>query len=498
MQLRSARINEFSGVRAVFKDAEIRGITIDSRNVNRGDLFICLKGQKTDGHAYIEDAVSKGAVAVVVSSKEAFLRCVQKSVPVIWVRDTNDFCWEFSALFYGNPSEKLTVIGVTGTNGKTTTAWLLYQIINTLGRRAAYMGTLGVAFDSEWRDSSFTTPFPPEIQKTLRELVDAGADTVVMEVSSHALHQRRVDGVQFDVGIFTNLSQDHFDYHSGMEDYFRAKSRLFCDLPNAKKIVTVAYADDPYGKRLLESANSGIGFGSENTDLRVLSSKIDIHRLEFEISWKGESAVVEVSLGGHFNVNNCLAAIAGALALNFPLSKILDALKKVKPAPGRFETITSEEGFHIIVDYAHTPDALEKLLNSVRALRPSRILTVFGCGGDRDRNKRPKMASVVSSLSDLVYVTSDNPRTENPMKIIEEIVQGLHPDVVSKIEPDRAKAIHDAVFEAKSGDIVVIAGKGHETYQIIGTTKHPFDDRVIARKALEERKKERKDAIKTV
>lgn len=498
MQLRNAKINEFPDIRAVFKNATISGITIDSRTVNPGDLFICLKGQKTDGHAYLEDAVSKGATAVVVSCKEAFFRCVQKSVPVIWVKDTNDFCWEFSTLFYGNPSEKLTVIGVTGTNGKTTTAWLLYQILNKLGRRTAYMGTLGIGFDGQWRNSSFTTPFPPEIQKTLREICDAGVDTVVMEVSSHALHQRRVDGIQFDVGIFTNLSQDHFDYHSDMEDYFRAKSRLFYDLPSDKKIITVAYADDPYGKRLLEGAENGIGFGFGNTDLSVLSSKVDIHRLEFQISWHGETASAEAPLGGDFNVNNCLAAIAGALALKFPLPKILDALKKVKPAPGRFETITSEEGFHIIVDYAHTPDALEKLLNSVRALRPSRILTVFGCGGDRDRSKRPKMAAVVSSLSELVYVTSDNPRTEDPMKIIEEIVQGLRMDVVSRIEPDRAKAIHDAIFEAKPGDIVVIAGKGHETYQIIGTTKHSFDDRVIARKALEKRKQEKRNAIKTV
>jgi len=495
MKLRSARINEFPGVRAVFHDATITGITIDSRNVNEGDLFVCLKGQKTDGHEYIEDAISKGAVAVVVSCKEAFFRCVQKGVAVVWVNDSSDFCWRFSAYFYGNPSEKLTVVGVTGTNGKTTTAWLLYQILNELGRRAAYMGTLGVAFHGEWREASFTTPFPPEIQKTLREVKDAGVDTVIMEVSSHALHQRRVDGVQFDVGIFTNLSQDHFDYHSDMEDYFRAKSRLFSDLPNEKEIVTVAYGDDPYGKRLLENAESKIAFGSENhADLQLLSSNVGIHRLAFEVSWKGECAFAEAHLGGRFNVNNCMAAMAGALALKFPLSEILHALKKVKPAPGRFETITSEEGFDVIVDYAHTPDALEKLLQFVRDLQPLRILTVFGCGGDRDRSKRPKMAAVVSSLSDVVFVTSDNPRTEEPMKIIEEIIPGLRPDVVSRIEPDRAKAIHDAIFEAKPGDIVVIAGKGHETYQIVGTTKHPFDDRVIARKALEERK----NAVQTI
>jgi UDP-N-acetylmuramoyl-L-alanyl-D-glutamate--2,6-diaminopimelate ligase len=482
--LLSELVRGLPGVRSVQGDADVKRVSIDSRNVATGDLFVCLPGEKADSHEYIAQALAAGAIGAVVSDG----RFATGPGARVLVDDATDSCWRICKRLYGDPSRAMKVIGVTGTNGKTTVAWLLAQALNSLGVKAGYVGTLGAWIGGELKPTNHTTAFSPELNETLRRAVGAGHEALVLEVSSHALSQRRVDGIEFDVGVFTNLSQDHLDYHKDLDDYFKSKLRLFKGLPTSKRLRAVVNADDDYGLRLLAECPDALSFGSsELAEIRLRGSEVSMDKLAFEAEYRGAIISATVPFGGKFNVSNCLAVIGALIALGNDPSAAGATLASIRPAPGRFEAVRGEADFKVIVDYAHTPDALEKLLLSVRDLMPNRVITVFGCGGDRDRSKRPKMAAAASALSDIVYVTSDNPRTEEPIEIIHEILPGIKGGTECRVEVDRAAAIGAAIAEAQGGDVVVIAGKGHEDYQIIGKTKQPFDDRIIAAQAMTKR-----------
>lgn len=480
-------LNGVSIVDSHFLNTEVLGVDSDSRQIRSGFIFVCLKGENFDGNDFINEALRNGASAIISSRKEITDDLRQKNIAYALVEDANKALWRVAKNVYENPSVALKVVGITGTNGKTTTAWILSQMLNELGFASAYLGTLGVNWKGEMLPLSHTTAFPSETQRMLRFLHDDGAEYVVMEVSSHALSQKRIDGVEFDVAVFTNLTQDHLDFHSSIEDYFMAKRRLFFELPTSKKIITVANNDDEFGRKILQDSDKKIGFGFHPTDLQASNIAFGSNWLKFNFSYLGKDYEVAAKLGGRFNIENCLSAIGGAIALGIDPAKCASVMSDVMPAPGRFESVSQDEDFSVIVDYAHTPDALEKLLSSVRELKPNRVITVFGCGGDRDRTKRPKMGNMVSKYSDISYVTSDNPRTEDPNHIIEDILPGMNSSSTVRVEVDRASAIKSAIEEAQAGDIVVIAGKGHEDYQILGKTKVYFDDRVVAKKAIQEK-----------
>lgn len=476
---------------ALAGDAQISSLAYDSRKVGKGALFICMPSENSDSHSFAEKAVKNGASAVLAHSSEGFAEVRKLGVACALVCDEglrfSEGLWRICRAFYQNPTQNMKVAGVTGTNGKTTTAWLIRDMMAKLGLKAAYLGTLGFQLPGESRELSNTTPFSPELFELLGYAQRQGVDALAMEVSSHALSQRRVDGVEFDVGVFTNLSQDHLDFHGNMDAYAAAKYRLFAELGprSAKKFRSVLNVDDPFGKKWAsELGGDVLTFGRANADLVGKAVSVELQQIQLQLKYEGKSAVVQVPLGGSFNVQNCMSAVAGMLALGFSLDQVAEALHEVRPVPGRFEPVPNEKGVGIIVDYAHTPDALEKLLDSVRQLHPARIVTVFGCGGDRDRSKRPKMAKAASERSDVVVLTSDNPRTEDPLAILKEVEKGLVPGVKSVSIVDRREAITCSLKKAKPGDVVVIAGKGHENYQLIGREKFPMDDREIAREAL--------------
>ncbi len=474
-------VSGMPGVISVDGDGEFTSIVCDSRACVAGSLFVALAGSKADGHNFISDAIRSGAAAVIHSSD------TELSVPSARVVDTQDSLWRMSKKLYGDPSAELTMVGITGTNGKTTTAWIAAQALNALGIDTAYIGTLGVIHRDLNESVEFTTPFPPDLFSMLRRLRDRGATTIVMEVSSHALEQRRVDGVEFDVAVFTNLSQDHLDFHPDMNAYFAAKQRLFGELESTKRLVGVANCDDPWGQKLVEKGIIDVSFGEHCGDIRVVESGVSVDNISLIVSIGDEPVRMSAKVGGRFNVMNLVAAVSCLVALGHPPQSIAKAMRGVHSAPGRFEAVPTGSSFGVIVDYAHTPDALEKLLAAVRELKPRRILTVFGCGGDRDTGKRPKMAFAATKWSDLTFVTSDNPRSEDPNVIIAGILEGTVDGAHIRVEPDRRAAIHQAIAEADEDDIVVIAGKGHEDYQILASGKIHFDDREVALEAVKEK-----------
>lgn len=476
--MRLADLTSVPGVLAVSGDAEVNTVTLDSRKAGSGSLFVAMPGVSVDGHDFAAAASAAGAV-VVVSRLEVF----ESVSPAILVEDTVEACWRLSKKVYGDPSTKLRVIGVTGTNGKTTVAWVLRQALDSLGLKTGYMGTLGAYVGEERLETGLTTPFPPEINAFLARCVEAGVDAVAMEVSSHALAQHRVDGVEFDVAIFTNLSQDHLDFHANFDEYFSAKKRLFFDLPSNKSVKSVINIDDEYGRMIASKVASGITFG-ETGDIRLLASEPGLNALSMQVLCSGKEVSIQAPLGARFNISNGMAVFSSLLALGYSIDESARALSSVNGAPGRFESVPNNKGISVIVDYAHTPDALEKVLSSAKELTSGRLICVFGCGGDRDKLKRPKMAQAVSGIALIAWVTSDNPRTEDPLLIIDDILPGMGLGVESRVELDRRKAIFGAIGEAEPGDCVVIAGKGHEDYQIIGTEKTHFDDREVAAEAL--------------
>lgn len=463
----------------------VRGIAYDSRKVEPGDVFIAIEGFQTDGHSYVEQAIAQGAAALVVQKPVA----APASVARVQVPDTRLALAMLSARFYGYPGRRLRLIGVTGTNGKTTTTYLLREIFQRAGSQVGLIGTIANWIGAHRLPVRHTTPESLDLQRLLAEMVAAGVDTVVMEVSSHALTLHRVAGCPFATAVFTNITQDHLDFHKDMADYLAAKKILFQMAEN----FVVINNDDPAAPELARAARAKVityGIG-QKADLRATDIQVNPRGASFQVQTPWGAARLNLKLTGYFNVSNALAALAAGVAHGLPLQIIVQALESVTGVPGRFELIDRGQDFTVVVDYAHTPDGLASILKTARQLPHKRLLTVFGCGGDRDRSKRPLMGEIAARGSDLVVVTSDNPRTEDPLRIIADIEEGVQKvrrpgDYV--VLPDRRRAIAYAIQTALPGDIVIIAGKGHEDYQIIGTTKFPFDDREEAVRALEKRR----------
>lgn len=456
---------------------EINGITVDSRTVQPGNLFIAVPGHSQDGRQYISEAVSLGAIAVLTASEKE----IMTSVPIVLTDDLRKIISVIANRFYDFPSEKIKVSGVTGTNGKTTTSYLIAAIFDSVGEKWGKIGTIAYDTGSRIVPAQNTTPGPADIQRFLAEMVDNALDGCAMEVSSHALDQGRADGIRFHSATFTNLTQDHLDYHENMEKYFSAKARLF---ENAD--YCVVNIDDDYGKRLLNLIKGDfITYGFEQSadlECKVLSTDIDSSMLEFK--YKDQVSQFRFPLPGMFNHLNAAAAAATALAYGLSLDSISNGLSKATMVPGRMQAVSLGQPFGVYVDYAHTPGALENLLKSIKSFKPDHLHVVFGCGGDRDVTKRPLMAGAVSRYADYVYLTSDNPRTEDPEKIIKDTLPGISDKKRCKVIEDRALAVKAAITSAKSGDIVVIAGKGHEEYQIIGGVKKYFSDVEAAKSEL--------------
>lgn len=470
-------------------DAPVASLVADSRKVEPGALFVCMPSANTDSHAFLAQARGRGAEAALVHSEAGLRAAANEGLAAAWIpeKEFQEALWRIVREFHGSPTRALTLVGITGTNGKTTTAWIVRDALNALGRSCAYMGTLGLATPGGTRSLDNTTPFSVELNDRILEATRSGADSLAMEVSSHALEEHRADGLEFDCATFTNLTQDHLDFHGSMEAYAASKRRLFFELPlqTTKPFRAALNTDDAMGARWAESIETPcVTYGFDSGSLRGSALQVRVDGLELGLSYRGQGGTLRTRLAGHFNLSNCLAASATLLALGYTLEECLHGMESATPVPGRFESIPNERGVGVIVDYAHTPDALIKLLDSARRLTDGRLIAVFGCGGDRDRKKRPIMARVVSERSDLAVLTSDNPRTEDPLQILTDVRAGLAPESEALVIVDRAEAIAHAIGLAVPGDIVVIAGKGHEDYQIIGRTKHPMDDRRLAREAL--------------
>ncbi len=469
----------------------ITGITYDSRQVQPGFLFVAVKGYKSDGHDYIQESLALGAAAVVVERRDGLLPGVSWAV----VPDTRQALALLSARFFGDPSARLKMIGVTGTNGKTTTTNLIASILNNAGLKVGLIGTIHNKIGDRILPVKNTTPESTDLQALLQEMAAEGVDACIMEVSSHALALHRVDGCEFDLAVFTNLTQDHLDFHRDMEEYRDVKKKLFSSLSQSgvkTQKYAVLNADDPSAMHLVEGAGGKVftyGIKCE-ADVRAQDIQVTAGGASFTITGRWGRCQLNLKMTGLFNVYNALAASTAAAALGVPAAVIKTALEAARGVPGRFELVDAGQDFAVVVDYAHTPDGLENILKTAREIAGGRLITVFGCGGDRDRTKRPQMGAIAARYSDFAVITSDNPRTEDSLAIIQDIEQGLKPDPAGEkycVEPDRRQAIRLAIGMAGTGDVVVIAGKGHEDYQIVGTQKFPFDDRLEAAAALKKK-----------
>ena len=469
-------------------DKEVKSISTNSHSCQERDLFIGMLGTRVDGGEFWQSALETGAIAALISPTAAAKYPPTPDACVIQVADAIAACAEVSTAFYGNPSGQLKMVGVTGTNGKTTTTHLIEFFLNQSQLPTALLGTLYVRWPGFQQTAVHTTPFAAQLQAQLAEARDAGNQYVAMEVSSHALAQGRVQGCSFEVGVFTNLTQDHLDFHKDMEDYFEAKALLFN--PDYLKGRAIVNLDDSYGKRLIDALNA-----DKVWSYSVSNSDADFYTSDLNYASNGVSGVLHTPVGavpfqsplvGQFNLSNLLAAVAAVLHLGLKLETVAEQLPHFSGVPGRMERvqIDDQQDISAIVDYAHTPDSLENLLKAARPFIAGKMICVFGCGGDRDRTKRPIMGKIAAELADVVIVTSDNPRTEDPERILHDIVAGIPASVKPVVIGDRATAIHQAIQQAKPGDGVVIAGKGHEDYQILGTEKIHFDDREQAREAL--------------
>ena len=459
-------------------DCFISGLCCDSRKVCLGDLFIALRGgQEQDRHQFVGQAVERGAVALIVEEPVT----VSIKIPQVIVRNSRACLSYIAQNWYGNPAEKLINVGVTGTNGKTTTAYMLYQLLELLGSSCGYIGTLGLKVDDYFEKIGNTTPEPDVMQRSLKSLVDGGKRFSSIEVSSHALSLGRVDNIKFSVGIFTNFSRDHIDFHDSMTEYFDAKAILFEQLN--KESVAVLNIDDEKCKLLSDKTQARvIKYGESSlADFRLEKIEMAVDQMKLDIVAPDGNYSFSTAVTGAFNCYNILAVLSAGFSLGFSTEELCKAVSKIKVVPGRFEKIDLGQDFHVVVDYAHTPDALKKLLNSVRPLSKRRILCVFGCGGDRDPGKRAPMGKIVDELSDVAWVTSDNPRTEDPQKIVNEIIEGVSELKRFRIQLDRVKAIHEALEEAQVDDWVVIAGKGHESDQELAQGSIKLDDRLVAK-----------------
>jgi len=467
-------------------DKEISDLTVDSRDVKDGTLFAAIRGEKADGHDFIETARRNGASAIMAE------RDVPENYRDTWLRvpDTRLGIAEAADTYYGRPSDDLTICGITGTNGKTTTAFLLHHLITATRGRCGLIGTVKYDTGIGPQPSSHTTPDWIAVQRLLSEMRANGCPCAAMEVSSHALQQRRVRGIRFDAGIFSNLTQDHLDYHGTMENYFRAKAAFFEHLlvqGGPKKPAAVINIDDQWGQRLakmLEGKLSVVKYGmGMAADFRAGDIRTAVTGTQFTLTARGRTFMVRVPLIGRFNVFNALSAITAMWAMGFNLRETITNIARAPQVPGRMQSVAENKPFRVFVDYAHTPDALENALKTLKGLEPRRIITVFGCGGDRDKTKRPKMGSVAEQFSTWTIVTSDNPRSEVPEQILADIRAGMTGDRVESIL-DRKEAIAKAIGMAGGGDIVLIAGKGHEQGQIFAGQTLPFDDVRVAQNVL--------------
>ncbi|MDQ1146804.1 UDP-N-acetylmuramoyl-L-alanyl-D-glutamate--2,6-diaminopimelate ligase [Bacillus sp. SORGH_AS 510] len=468
------------------ENPEITSIENDNRKVQKGSLFICIKGYTVDGHDFAGSAVENGAVAVLAE------RPLNIDVPVILVQDTIRAMAVVADAYYSQPTKKLHLIGITGTNGKTTTSHLIEKIFADAGKKTGLIGTMYTKIADQILETKNTTPESLTLQKTFHQMVEAKVDLAVMEVSSHALDMGRVHGCDYDVAVFTNLSQDHLDYHQTMEEYQRAKSLLFAQLGNTfdlnKPKFAVLNSDDPASDMYKRStAAHVVTYGiDQQADIQAQNIQMTPKGTTFTLVMGEYSYPVQMQLIGKFSVYNVLASIAAASVSGIGMKDIIRSIEEVQGVAGRFELVNAGQDFTVIVDYAHTPDSLENVLKTIQHFASKRVFVVVGCGGDRDRTKRPLMAQIACKWATNPIFTSDNPRSEDPNAILTEMEAGVAGESYQVI-PDRKEAIFTAVKHAETGDIILIAGKGHETYQIVGNVVHDFDDRLIAREAIEGR-----------
>lgn len=459
-------------------DVEIKGLSYDSRTTQPQDLFFCIQGTAADGNRYAADAVRRGAGAIMSTVAHPDL-----DVPQVIVPDDRKGMAEAACAFHGHPARKMRLVGITGTNGKTTTTHMIKRIAEHAGMRVGLIGTICNMIGPDKLHAERTTPESPDLQELLDEMAAAGCDLVVMEVSSHALAMDRVHGMRYDVGIFSNLTQDHLDFHGTFEKYAAAKELLF-----AVSGVSLINADDPAGGRMQRAAaGEVVTYGIGSGDLAAGDVHLDPDGVRYTLQRGGEVNPVRLGIPGRFSVYNSLAAAGAALALGIPLNDVLQALETMPPVAGRIELLdTRGQDFSVILDYAHTPDSLENVLQTVRGFARGRVMAVFGCGGNRDAGKRPLMGEIAARYADRLYVTSDNPRFEEPLAIMADIEAGI-PSGTDKVSiENRRAAIRAALEEAGPGDVIVLAGKGHEDYQEIRGVKHPFDEKVVVAELLDE------------
>ncbi len=456
-----------------FNSIQINNIQYDSRKIEKGDLFIAVKGFESDGHNYLDQVAKSGAVAAVVQQIDS-----QLELPQVVVKDSRKMMGLLAYNFYAKYLDKIDLIGITGTNGKTTCSYLIRSVLEAGGVSCGLAGTIEYIIGTKKIDAWNTTPEAIDLYKMLAGMQQAGNKACVLEVSSHALALNRVAGLKFKIAIFTNLSRDHMDFHRDMDTYFLDKNKLFSQLAEGGVVIT--NIDDPYGAKI---------FGPHRITTGT-SGKADIYAIDWKISRKGTELNLQLpekkmqinsALVGDFNVYNLLTAVAAGLAMNISTEKIKQGLEQQQTVPGRLESYPLKNGALAVIDYAHTPDALEKALTTIRKITDNKLIVVFGCGGDRDKGKRPLMGKVAQKLADHVIVTDDNPRTENSQKIIEDIMAGIEKKDKTEIIANRGHAIKQAIKKSKQGDVLLIAGKGHESYQIIGKVKHNFDEAAIIR-----------------
>ncbi len=464
---------------------DIEGIAYDSRQVRQNYLFVAVKGEHVNGEDFIDDAIRRGAIAVV-SETDAWHK---RSVAHIHVENARLALAEISSAYYGHPAQRLELFSVTGTNGKTTTSFMIKAILDAAGRHPGLIGTVRYELGSRIIPATRTTPEATDIHFMFDQMLRAGSESAVMEVSSHALDQKRVWGIAFDVGVFTNLSHDHLDYHGTMDNYFNAKCQLFRSLGQlGKAAAAVVNIDDPWGMQItqINGLNARLVTYGEHPGAVVRASRIELtpEGSEFDVESPWGNVTVRLNIPGRHNVSNALAAIAATAVRGVPLEVIAGALDKMEQVPGRLQLFKGRNEVHVYVDYAHTDDALARSLQTLREFSRGRVTVVFGCGGNRDKSKRPVMGAVASQYADHVILTNDNPRKENPLEIISQIETGIRHGTSYEIQPDRELAIAAAITRAKPGDTVLIAGKGHENYQEFASAVSPFDDGQMVRKYL--------------
>jgi UDP-N-acetylmuramoyl-L-alanyl-D-glutamate--2,6-diaminopimelate ligase len=461
-------------------DVEITGITNDSRKVRPGYLYVAIKGYKADGHNFIKKSLECGAQAIVSEEKLS----LDTSIPQIVVRNTRKALSSLSCCFYNNPSQKINVVGVTGTNGKTTTTFLTKSIIEKAGYEAGLIGTINYQIGKKMITAQETTPESVELQRLIAEMVEAKIKFAVMEVSSHSAIQHRIENIDFKTAVFTNITAEHLDYHKTISNYMNAKVELFKNL--RKDSFAVLNADDEFSEYFADRTNAKIlWYGIKNdADIKAEICRESTSDIMIKLKYSGKEIDMKMPFVGVHNVYNVLAAVASAISLGFELDVIKSGIETAPTVPGRLESVPCNRGFEVVVDYAHTPHALETVLQALRNLVKGRILLVFGCGGDRDKEKRPLMGRIADEKSDIFWLTNDNPRSEDPLNIIDGIKVGIKPGRSFHTQINRHKAIADALSEAKDGDLVLVAGKGHEKYQIIKDTIIPFDDREVIKAIL--------------